>query len=293
LSRNHHRNELPLRAIYFIHLSVYNSQTQLSRFSIYYIKQCSFSVFRSIHIKLEQMSFCPKFWAHGSRLPLPQFSTSQRSTDSFLIGNGTFDLRVYCFLCSLRLLRISVYRGVVAQLCSEEGGSGLDFSRITNVGFSRSAKGSSCWTSHGALRRSCARSSSPSALLRAELSNPATISTEPIWAAFVKRHPALPLDASQRDGQRSCPRIPPGSQRQPLCVELWNACASVLLKRATNLPFELSATLLQTVAALSAVDSSYLSGLVDVSARSGPVQAVHHYRGDVPRLPHERHCRWR
>jgi hypothetical protein len=69
VSLNRHPNELPLHAIYFINLSVSNTQTQFSRFSIDYIKQCFFSFFSSIHFKLEQMSFC-QFAVHKcDRIP--------------------------------------------------------------------------------------------------------------------------------------------------------------------------------------------------------------------------------
>jgi PAS domain-containing protein len=65
-----------------------------------------------------------------------------------------------------------------------------------------------------------------------------------------------------------------GSQRQPLCIELWSACAMVLLQNTHVLPFTPSNDLMTIVEWLERYDAQFLDGLEEISETYGAVQSA-------------------
>ncbi|OHT03330.1 Tubulin-tyrosine ligase family protein [Tritrichomonas foetus] len=66
-----------------------------------------------------------------------ELAVAQEYVESYLINNTKFDLRVYVLLCSIKPLRIFVFRDGLARFCSEEYNSESKYAQLTNVSLNR------------------------------------------------------------------------------------------------------------------------------------------------------------
>lgn len=64
-------------------------------------------------------------------------SVAQEYSESYLIDNTKFDLRIYVLICSLNPLRIYIYKDGLARFCSAEHSADSIYSHLTNVSLNK------------------------------------------------------------------------------------------------------------------------------------------------------------
>lgn len=64
-------------------------------------------------------------------------SVAQEYSESFLIDNTKFDLRIYVLICSVNPLRIYIYKDGLARFCSAQYSADSIYSQLTNVSLNK------------------------------------------------------------------------------------------------------------------------------------------------------------
>ncbi|KAK8889794.1 positive regulation of cilium movement [Tritrichomonas musculus] len=69
--------------------------------------------------------------------PNDDLSVAQEYSESFLIDNTKFDLRIYVLICSVNPLRIYIYKDGLARFCSAQYSADSIYSQLTNVSLNK------------------------------------------------------------------------------------------------------------------------------------------------------------